>query len=77
MRAPFQILAILYKMDDCTKLYCVFHRSDFDHRQFIAGGGEDDETPPQAAKRSIWNVLSDLRKSKREAPVGFKQDCTV
>ncbi len=54
MRAPFQILAIPYKVVDGSILYCVFHRSDLDQWQFIAGGGEDDESPTQAAKREIW-----------------------
>ncbi len=54
MRAPFQILAIPYKVVAGHILYCVFHRSDFDQWQFIAGGGEDDESPLQAAKREIW-----------------------
>lgn len=54
MRSPFQILAIPYKVTDSLILYCVFHRSDFDQWQFIAGGGEDDETPLQAAKREIF-----------------------
>lgn len=31
--------------------YAVFRRSDLDCWQAIAGGGEDDETPLQAAKR--------------------------
>lgn len=42
MRAPFQILAIPYKIVNGSPLYCVFHRADFDQWQFIAGGGEDD-----------------------------------
>ncbi len=54
MRAPFQVLAIPYKVVDGSILYCVFHRSDCDQWQFIAGGGEDDESPMQAAKREIW-----------------------
>lgn len=53
MRAPFQILAIPYKIINSSPLYCVFHRADFDQWQFIAGGGEDDESPVQAAKREI------------------------
>ena len=53
MRAPFQILAIPYKIVNGSPLYCVFHRADFDQWQFIAGGGEDDESPVQAAKREI------------------------
>lgn len=54
MRAPFQILAIPYRITDGTPLYCVFRRADIDQWQFIAGGGEDDETPVQAAKREIF-----------------------
>lgn len=54
MRAPFQVLAIPYKVVDGSILYCVFHRSDLDQWQFIAGGGEDDESPLQAVKREIW-----------------------
>ncbi|MCH5190754.1 MAG: NUDIX pyrophosphatase [Oscillospiraceae bacterium] len=54
MRAPFQILAIPYRITDGMPLYCVFRRADYDQWQFIAGGGEDDETPVQAAKREIF-----------------------
>ena len=35
-------------------IYCVLHRSDYDQWQFIAGGGEDSETPEEAAKREIF-----------------------
>lgn len=54
MRAPFQILAVPYRITDGIPIFCVFHRSDFDQWQFIAGGGEDDETPLEAAKREIF-----------------------
>ena len=54
MRAPFQILAIPYRMVGDAPLYCVFHRADFDQWQFVSGGGEDDETPLQAARREIY-----------------------
>ena len=54
MRAPFQILAIPYKITDGTPKFCVMHRSDIDQWQFIAGGGEDDETPYEAVKREIF-----------------------
>jgi len=53
MRAPFQILAIPYRLVEGTPSYCVFHRSDYDQWQFIAGGGEDRETPVEAAVREI------------------------
>ncbi len=54
MRAPFQILAIPFrKIAPKEPQFCVFHRADLDQRQFIAGGGEDDETPTEAAIREI------------------------
>ncbi len=53
MRAPFQILAIPYRVTNGALLYCVFRRSDSNQWQFIAGGGEDDETPLAAARREI------------------------
>lgn len=53
MRATFQILAIPYKYKNGIPIYCVLHRSDYDQWQFIAGGGEDDEPPREAAKREI------------------------
>lgn len=51
MRAPYQVLVIPYKVIDKTAKYCVLHRADMDQWQFIAGGGEDNETPLEAAKR--------------------------
>ena len=53
MRAPFQILAIPYRMVNGEPNYCVLHRSDQEQWQFIAGGGEDLETPLEAAVREI------------------------
>ena len=53
MRAPFQILAIPYRILGSTIVFCVMHRSDIDQWQFIAGGGEDGERPIQSAKREI------------------------
>ena len=54
MRAAFQILAIPYRIIDGSPFYCVFHRADFDQWQFIAGGGEDNETPLESAKRETF-----------------------
>ena len=54
MRAPFQILAIPYRRIEGELYYCVFHRADHDQWQFIAGGGEDAETPEEAARREIF-----------------------
>ena len=53
MRVPFQILAIPYKFENGIPIYCFFHRSDYDQWQFIAGGGEDEEIPMEAAKIEI------------------------
>lgn len=54
MRAPFQILAIPYRLENNLPQFCVLHRADIDQWQFIAGGGEDNETPMEAAKREIF-----------------------
>ena len=51
MRAPFQVLIIPYKIIDKSPLFCIFHRADHNQWQFIAGGGENGETPLEAAKR--------------------------
>ena len=56
MRAPFQILAIPYKLEPILQ-YCVLHRSDIDQYQFVAGGGEDDEKPIEAAAREICRIV--------------------
>ena len=57
MRAPFQILALPYKTIDGVPYYCVFHRADHDQWQFVAGGGEDEETPLDAAGREIFEEI--------------------
>lgn len=54
MRVPFQILAIPYKINNGTPLYCVMRRSDAEYWQFIAGGGENSETAIETAKREIF-----------------------
>ena len=51
MRAPYQILAIPYRYTNGALEYCVLHRADCDQWQFVAGGGEDKESPLEAAKR--------------------------
>ena len=50
-RAPFNVLVIPYRSRDGDHEYAVFHRSDASMWQFIAGGGEDDEKPQEAARR--------------------------
>lgn len=50
-RANFQVLVIPYIIKENEVKYGMFLRSDMNVWQFIAGGGEDDETPLEAAKR--------------------------
>lgn len=57
MRAPFQILALPYRIIDGIVHYCVLHRADHDQWQFVSGGGEDEETPLDAAKREIFEEI--------------------
>ena len=58
MRAPFQILAVPYHFIKGELCFCVFRRADSDIWQFIAGGGEDNEKPIQAALREIKEETS-------------------
>jgi dATP pyrophosphohydrolase len=51
MRAPFQVLVIPFRFKSERWEFAVLKRSDADYWQFIAGGGEDAETPLQAARR--------------------------
>ena len=51
-RAPFQVLVLPYRSTDNGDYeFAVFSRSDYDCWQGIAGGGENGETPLQAAQR--------------------------
>lgn len=62
MRAPFQILAIPYRLKPKLQ-FCVLHRSDMDQYQFVAGGGEDEENPLEAAIREIYEetaIVTDI-----------------
>jgi len=54
-RAPFEVLVYPYrKVHDGTFEYALLKRSDAGYWQAIAGGGEDDETPLEAAKREAY-----------------------
>jgi dATP pyrophosphohydrolase len=50
-RAPFQILVFLYRRCGDGFEFALFRRADDGYWQGIAGGGEDGETPSQAAIR--------------------------
>jgi dATP pyrophosphohydrolase len=54
-RAPYQILVLPYRATESGDYeFALFCRSDNECWQGIAGGGEDEETPLQAAKREAW-----------------------
>ena len=51
-RAPFQILVLPFRVVSAGVFeYALFKRRDLSYWQGIAGGGEDRETPLEAAKR--------------------------
>lgn len=50
-RAPYNVLVLPYKQTGTETDYCIFKRRDNAAWQFIAGGGEESETPIEAAKR--------------------------
>ncbi|MDR1410403.1 MAG: NUDIX pyrophosphatase [Oscillospiraceae bacterium] len=54
-RLPYQVLAVLYLQDKSNIRYCVFGRNNPKGQfQFIAGGGEGNETPIQAVVREVF-----------------------
>ena len=57
MRAPFQVLVIPFRRTATALEFAVLKRSDAGYWQFVAGGGEDDETPVQAAQRETGEEI--------------------
>lgn len=57
MRAPFQVLVIPFRRRPSGIEYAVLRRADIGWWQFVSGGGEDDETPLQAAERETVEEL--------------------
>jgi len=54
-RAPFQVLVYPYRKCHGDRYeYVLLKRSDAGYWQAIAGGGEDNETPLEAAKREAY-----------------------
>ncbi|MDO9088374.1 MAG: NUDIX domain-containing protein [Anaerolineaceae bacterium] len=54
-RAPFQVLVIPYRINLHNQLeFAVLKRADDGFWQGIAGGGEDEETPFEAARRETF-----------------------
>ena len=85
MRAPFQILAIPYRKTDGKPFYCLFKRWDLaDCWQFVAGGGEDKETPLETAKREVFeetgtqsNVWIELSSVSRVPVEAIRSECRL
>ena len=59
-RAPFQVLVFPYRILEHGEIeYAVFRRRDEGMAwQAISGGGEDAETPLEAARREAWEEAS-------------------
>lgn len=53
-RAPYQVLIIPFMIENDIPKYAVFKRRDMNVWQFIAGGGEDGETPLESANRECF-----------------------
>lgn len=54
-RALSQIIVIPYRINENKMCeFAIFKRSDEHYWQWIAGGGEDDETPLQASARELF-----------------------
>lgn len=54
-RAPFQAFVFPFRrLTDGGHEFVVFKRADAGYWQGVAGGGEDDETPLEAAKRECY-----------------------
>lgn len=63
-RAKYQVLVLPYKKLDDKVLYCIFKRSDMDAWQFIAGGGEEEDSSP---------LISAKREAYEEAHISFDE----
>ena len=57
VRAPFQILVIPFRRTESGPEFAVLKRSDADYWQFVAGGGEEGETPIQTAERETQEEI--------------------
>ena len=64
MRAPFQILVLPYRRTPGGLEYAILRRRDAGYWQFVAGGGEDAETPLEAARRETEEEIGIARDSR-------------
>ena len=77
-RAKYNVLVIQYIVQDKMIKYAVFNRSDMQVWQFIAGGGEDGETPLQSAKREAYEeagILFDNKYYSLETCCSISTEC--
>ena len=58
MRAPFQVIVLPYTIQNGELMVLIGKRADNDYWQTISGGGENDETPIEAAKRELVEETS-------------------
>lgn len=57
MRAPYQVLVLPFRLTATSPEFAVLKRRDDGNWQFVAGGGEDNETPLQAAQRETQEEI--------------------
>jgi len=80
LRAPYQILVFPYIVKDGLIEFAIFNRSDSDYWQGIAGGGEDEETPIEAAKRELFEetgLLNNVSLSKLDTICSLSVESVV
>ena len=63
-RAKYQVLVLPYKKQNGKVFYCIFKRSDMDAWQFVAGGGEDEDSSP---------LVSAKREANEEANISYEE----
>ncbi|WP_414044396.1 NUDIX hydrolase [Macrococcus sp. EM39E] len=57
MRAPCNVLVLPYIINENEPFFCIFKRQDMQIWQFVAGGGENNETPLEAAQRELYEEI--------------------
>lgn len=78
-RAKYQVLVLPYKKLEGKIFYCIFKRSDMDVWQFIAGGGEDEDSDLLAsAKREAYeeaNISYNEKYNVLETKCSISTEC--
>lgn len=77
MREPFQVLVIPFRRTASEAEFAVLKRSDDANWQFVAGGGEADESPAQAAVRETKEEtgITDGRLIKLDSMATIPRNC--